>query len=384
MTISEVMGLNEKRKVNFADVKQQIPCEYFFINYLNSKPKPMGSGVRFGSCPSCGTSPHNSSVKVNVRNNRWNCFACDRGGDVIDAAAFFYGVSHVEAARKLVENTGISEAVKKWKVKHFKNERQVTKSDDQEFVTEVINKLLDAQKDFKLLDEKSLSYLKDKRGIPENILKVAFDQKLLVVLPFNPAEAKAHLEMYVGRELLEKAGMWSADAKAPAIAYRPIAFVTTNKKSIEFRRIRKPISNSDAKCLNYGGMSPYFIEGELKDDYIVVEGAIDLLSILAFGSKRSVIGLPGSKRYKESWFSRMAGRSIMFALDPDKAGLEAIYGRPKHDNAHDHTKIGLLEIAEMYKAHAYVYSFPKNFLETVSEESKDINGLLLWHRNKLN
>ena len=47
------------------------------------------------------------SFKVNLRSGRWADFATgDRGGDPISLAAFIFGLSQVEAARKLAEMLG--------------------------------------------------------------------------------------------------------------------------------------------------------------------------------------------------------------------------------------------------------------------------------------
>jgi hypothetical protein len=52
---------------------------------------------------------HNpGSFKVNLRTGRWADFATgDRGGDPVSLAAFLFGLSQVEAARKLAHMLGL-------------------------------------------------------------------------------------------------------------------------------------------------------------------------------------------------------------------------------------------------------------------------------------
>jgi hypothetical protein len=48
------------------------------------------------------------SFKVNVRTGRWADFATgDRGGDPISLAAYLFGLSQIEAARKLADMLGL-------------------------------------------------------------------------------------------------------------------------------------------------------------------------------------------------------------------------------------------------------------------------------------
>ncbi|CAI3959701.1 DNA primase [Commensalibacter communis] len=48
------------------------------------------------------------SFKINLRSGRWSDFATgDRGGDLIALAAYLFGLSQGEAARKLADMLGI-------------------------------------------------------------------------------------------------------------------------------------------------------------------------------------------------------------------------------------------------------------------------------------
>lgn len=352
---------------NFQEVKDKVPVAAFFESILHLKAHPMSTGIRFPGCPSCGESKDPNSVRVNVRGNKWKCFSCDAGGDVIDAAAAFYEVGHPEAANMLMNSFGIPEAIKNWKAKAkepLRKERII----DPATTRKVIEHLLNAGKNLPM-DKKVFAYLIS-RGISEEAILAARSQGMIVTLPSTPADAKEYLAKVVGRDLLEEAGMWHPGAKAPGASYRPLGFVTTGAKSIEFRLIRKPVNEKEVKLISYGPMNPFFFAGSAADEFVVTEGMTDLLSVLSFGSKKSVIGLPGCNRFVPRWFSRMAGKDVMLALDADGPGQKAM-----------HKPGGLVETLQESHARVSIFSFPEKFLAATPEKDRDINGYLNWRKS---
>jgi hypothetical protein len=54
---------------------------------------------------------HRGSFKVNLRTGRWADFATgDRGGDPVSLAAYLFGLSQIEAARRLAGTVGLTDA----------------------------------------------------------------------------------------------------------------------------------------------------------------------------------------------------------------------------------------------------------------------------------
>lgn len=354
---------------DFQQVKEKIPVTAFFSGVLNLEAKPMNTGVRFGGCPSCGESKDPNSIRVNVRNNKWKCFSCDAGGDVIDAAAYFYGVGHPEAAKMLLKDAGIPEAIKNWKIKGqdaLRKERIIDPS-----VTREVISLLLAHGNKMPLDKKVHDYLLS-RHISEDVIKAARKQNMIISLPSSPAQAKEYLADVVGQKLLEDAGMWQSGSKAPGASYRPLGFVTTGGKSIEFRLIRKPLNDREVKLISYGPMNPFFFSGTAEAEYVVTEGMTDLLSVLTFGSKKSVIGLPGCNRFAPGWFSRMSAKDVVLALDADGPGKRAM-----------HKPNGLVKTLQGFHARVSIFSFPEDFLAETTEDQQDVNGYLSWRLSRM-
>ena len=51
---------------------------------------------------------HAGSFRINIQTGRWADFATgDRGGDLISLAAYLNGSSQIEAARRLINMTGV-------------------------------------------------------------------------------------------------------------------------------------------------------------------------------------------------------------------------------------------------------------------------------------
>lgn len=297
--------------VDFKNVRDSYSLAFFFEGTMGASSKNVSGSVRYSACPNprCGPSS-DSSVKVSVRNNKWHCFACEDKGDVIDAAAAFFGVSLADAAQQL-SNDDTPAPVRRAAVKA--PEPRVER--DQDAVNEVIALLLKAQK---MPDPTVVMYL-ESRGIPKGICVSAVFRKMLITLPGDPNDALRYLLDVVGRDLLVKAGLWKKDSKCPAIVYRPLAFVNADKRGIEFRLIGES-SVAMAKAIRYGEPSPCVWKGN--GHAMIVEGGIDTLSAVVMGSERTIYGIPGAKNWAESdaWLVGLKGKTVLRALDADAAG----------------------------------------------------------------
>jgi hypothetical protein len=300
-------------EVKFSEVRQLVQLTWFFEYVLGAPPKQMNGTIRYHMCPNsqCGESSKHS-VKVSVEENRWRCFACGERGDVIDAAATFWGVSPRDAALKLI---GADPDVMKSYVPP--KPKPVVPRDDTA-IGVVVDALLAARRK---PDDGMLAYLNG-RGISMKLAMEAIRRGIMVTLPTNPNSAKELLYDLVGEAALIKAGMLREDAKAPAIAFRPLVFISKGSRTAEFR-LSRPAKEDEVKSLRYGDVTPWAWQGADSSRVMITEGCIDLLSAVQMGTKRSIIGLPGCVNWQPEWFHKLKGRNVLVALDSDERGQSA-------------------------------------------------------------
>lgn len=296
--------------VNFKNLRENYSLSSFFESTMGATGKNISGNVRYSACPNCGPSS-DASVKCSVRNNKWHCFSCEDRGDVIDAASKFFGMPPAEAARQLAGDDTPTCTRRAPVVITPRVER------DQESINAVIEKLLAAQR---MPDPICVAYL-ESRGIPKGIAVSAVFRKMLITLPGDPIESMRYLMDTVGRELLVKSGIWKEGSRLPAIVYRPLAFVSSNKRGIEFKLIAES-AVAMAKVIRYGEPSPWIWKGN--SHAMIVEGGIDMLSALVMGSERTIYGLPGAKNWTEAdqWLLDLKGKNVLLALDSDTSGKQ--------------------------------------------------------------
>lgn len=300
------------KSMEFSIVRARNSLPDFFEHQLNAKKTVVSGGARYSSCPACGQSS-DQSVKVSVRNGKWHCFSCEQKGDVIDAAALFWGKSLAEAAKDLAGETALPCPAPR--VVPAAEEAPVR---DQVAINEMIALLIEK---CRVCADGVAQYLQG-RGIKPTVIREAVDRSVLIGMPTNPDEYLRLLLDVVGRDRLIAAGVWKKDSKAPGIIYRPLVSFSADRQGAEFRLIGKS-ERTTAKAIRYGKPTPFFWRGS--PNVMIVEGVIDLLSAVELGSERSIIGLPGASNWHVSdpWVQRLKLRGhVLLATDDDKSGIQ--------------------------------------------------------------
>lgn len=289
--------------------------------------RAQGFGFVGKHCPYCKGGGHNAlSVFPQDGTWRWNCFRCRRGGTVIDFAAAVWGVSELEAAKRLAnEDTGFLGAAV---CRTPAPERKAT-TEENPALTLALQALFKGA--YTRVPE-ALDYLRS-RGIGSRTVAEACLRGLLRFLPANPKEASALLAQRVGVESLVAAGLLRQGKRWPAIAFRPLVFFFPGGRAAEFRLARAP-QQGEPKAIRYGHAEwPWWWKvGAAAETVYVVEGAIDLLSMVEMGLKEgdAVMGIPGVTSWKAEWFTRIHGlypkSRFVIALDADRAGRSVTKG----------------------------------------------------------
>ncbi|OLP04466.1 toprim domain-containing protein [Rhodoferax antarcticus] len=292
--------------VDFERVKKKYGLIPFFENEMGSVAKKVAGEVRYSVCPACGTSG-NQSGRVSIRGLRWHCFSCSDGGDVIEAAARFFGKSLSEAADYLSgESDKLGPVVRPKPVEPIKKRNMVA-------VREVIAKLLALNLP---IDNGVAAYLEG-RCINRELIQEAIDRKIVVTLPSDPNICLRLLLDELGRDLLIESGVWKEGSKAPAIIYRPLLFISHDQCGMELRLIGESKIGSP-KAIRIGDPSPALWKGN--EHVMITEGFIDMLSAVVMGTERTIFAIPGAGNWKASdqWLKDLSETHVLIALDNDE------------------------------------------------------------------
>lgn len=283
--------------------------------------RKQGSGYTAKHCPHCHHGGRDvMSIYSKDGIERWNCFRCNRGGSVIDFAAAIWGIPEREAAKRLANDEEVA-------VADVGASKEIASSS--EAVKEAVSRLF--QVGHTSVAE-CIGYLKS-RGIGEKTVSEAVRRGLLRFLPASPFQAKKFLYDSIGVEGLMNAGFLKQESVWPGIAFRPMVFFFPGLCAAEFRLSGRP-RGGEPKAIRYGHVKwPWWWrEDGTVSTILIVEGVIDLLSMVEMGLKKgeAVIGVPGASSWRPEWLAAARksypDADFVVALDADDAGRRAANG----------------------------------------------------------
>lgn len=291
---------------------------------LDVTPKLHGNTARFTSCPNCGpSSPNRDGKCVVFHDTRYYCHACGDHGDIIAAAQRLWGCPPLEAARTLLGHTGSRPlTLASRKVQTVSDNAQ---DSAQQYLPKVLREIALAAVKTNPREPTCWKYLTEIRKLDPKVLDRAMRLGLLAFLPGTPVKATAFLEQTVGRDALEAAGLWKPDKKMPAMAFRPILGFMPKFQAVETRLARKPDGEErKVLCFGHAEHSGFWWKAEqVGNTTAVVEGLIDLLSLVSMGFSGHVLGLPGVGNWTPDLFRRLTQHGItrfLIAVDSDEPG----------------------------------------------------------------
>lgn len=281
--------------------------------------RKQGNGYAAKHCPCCSPGG-NDAMSIFPKDGvwRWNCFRCKRGGTVVDFAAAVWGIPEKQAAMRLANEGEIEEAF-------LPPPAPSIPALDESLKDALVSLLKNGHTSVR----ECVEYLAS-RGISERVVVEAVRRGLLRFLPADPYQANKMLNERLGVAALRQSGLLRLDARWPGIAFRPMMFFFPGCSAAEFRLARPP-KEGEPKAIRYGHVKwPWWWkEGNKVSTIYIVEGVIDLLSMVELGLKEgeAVIGIPGTTSWREEWLTavRKAHPDAKFvvALDADEAGQEA-------------------------------------------------------------
>ena len=162
-----------------------------------------GLKIRRNNMVSCPF--HNDRTPSMKVDNRFHCFGCGADGDVIDFVSMFYGISNLEAARKIASDFGISHDTKPVK---SKTKKAICKKSNAQIYAEAEQRCFRVLSDYyHLLKKWEIDYapsIEDETWHPlfvEALQKKSHMEYLLDILIFGEIEEKALLVMEYGKEV---------------------------------------------------------------------------------------------------------------------------------------------------------------------------------------
>lgn len=291
-------------------------------------------GRTLGSCrcPRCGEGDSARGNRLCLftgkdKRERWFCHACQAKGDLADLMALIEGIPLKQALARLRSPASAQpHAVRRVVGAEVAVSAPAVKVEDGVSI-ERIKPVIADLKDKLPMWEPTVAKLLTNRGISKETIVRAAHAGMIRMLSSNPGVARAELlNAAGGGRRLSEAGLWAGTNSAwPANAFRPLMFLAPGNTSLETRSI-KPPSQKSPKTIRLGRMTkPYVWLGD-HSRVVVVEGMIDMLSLVEMGEKRTIMALPGASSWRPEWFAAahdLHGSRFVLALDADDAGEKA-------------------------------------------------------------
>jgi len=314
------------------------------------------------------------SFTVNPEKQIFYCFGCGEGGNAISFLMKINNMSFPESVRHLAAKLGITIPVRHMSEgeKKFLSEKEKFSGINQ-MAAERFRKNLSSD-----MGEVARDYLK-KRGIDDSVVR-GFG------LGYSP-EGWRHLKDYfssmgVSLELVRKAGLVITNDNGQSYdRFRGrliFPIVDLNGSIVAFGG--RGIGNEEPKYLN-SPESPVYIKGNTlyglyqtkgeiskKNNALIVEGYLDLLSLWGVGTRNVVATLGTALTRNQVELIRRFTRNVSIIFDPDEAGRSAVERSIKLFLEEEmHARVVILP--EGYDPDDYVRKFGREALENVIVQS---------------
>lgn len=290
----------------------------------------VAGGYRSRMCPFCGEGSR-SSVRfaVDVENNLFFCHVCQTGGDGIKLFELAYGLTPLEAAKKVLkmDDDGTpSRNIVKLERARLRKEAEKQKAATQAMKTRIFTRLLKFIYQMKKSDiEGSLAYMTNERKIPLEVIREAWKMRLIGFLPDDVRRTEAWLRQQFKAEELIQAGLLKEGSKRIGIAFRKIVtpYYAEDRTvpSMEFRYAESKHVFGPKSIRHGTAPKPWIWEGS-GYTAVITEGIMDALSLRAFGFKGTVVCTPGISQWQNEWDEIVAGRHVIVIFDNDAEPLK--------------------------------------------------------------
>lgn len=295
------------------------------LRNLNSEEVAVGFGLEVQRHLAHCFMHEDRNPSLSFKNNRWKCFACDKGGDAISLVQEMFEVSFLDACQLLCEKKGISfpengNRKTKRKLSVLPPRRWQKKPErETQFDAEVAQDIVD----FLHLGEKGKEFLFTKRKLHADVvsrvgIKSCEDELSLLTFLKTKFETKRLVEC----KLMNSSGRMSINAPSLVIPYydeaqRIIALQTRYLGNRDNIPRFKMLCNSKTSLYNLAIVSK-MKKGET---LFIMEGITDCLAMLSDGHK--AIAIQSASSIPEEPLSRLTSFRLKMLADNDEAGYRA-------------------------------------------------------------
>jgi len=172
--------------------------------------------------------------------------------------------------------------------------------------------------------KKIWDYLIEVRGIPEQVLREVIRRKLVYLLPDDPFTLNQAMLRRFDTFLLKEAELLTKKGSIkPLILSRPIVSPFFSHRRLVGAQFRG-LGDTQPKTITLVKSGLWWWRGE-ENSVCVVEGIIDLMSLLAMGWHGSILAVPGTgmvRKVIEILKEPLKGMDVTIALDGDGAGYD--------------------------------------------------------------
>lgn len=288
--------------------------------------KKVGGRFESSHTPCCKEGSRKDSGSLFIGQSgewKWHCFKCGVGGSAIDLVVAMDGVSHLDAAKRLVADAGGIHSI----TGRAPVARRPRVSDIQRQAA--IEKVIATVRASESKDPKVIEYLHEERCLSMSVINEAWSRGVLRSLPYHYSACQTWIDLNIGQELLREAGILKADRQKSALTYRPVVFLPYGGQCAEFRISRREADPNSPKALQYG-IQTYPLVWQPKSGKVervmVVEGGIDMLSAVDLGlsTNTMILGILGVGAWQERWLTAIREKypkaSWMLAQDNNQPG----------------------------------------------------------------
>jgi DNA primase len=266
------------------------------------------------------------SMKIDAGHNRWKCFACGAGGDVIQLVSVYHGLSFVDACNWLAGQFHVHDVSKFCCVKPQRIERPQPKPLKKEKHIEPDSELLEWIISTGGLSAEAKRFLFEERLLSPEVIKrcriisISNEEKFCAALVNRFDETRC---LRSGIIYKDKFGRLKSHFILPAIAF-PFCDYYGKIVNIQTRTMSPKSPSERFRFIKCYPLIPFNLNSlcglTANSVVFITEGVTDCLAVLSEG--KNAVAIPGASNFKHEFGKYFDKFAVVMFPDRDKAGMQ--------------------------------------------------------------